>query len=406
MPQLEEPSRLPQTGGLPPSVIWLMAGSVGAIVANIYYAQPLLGEIARTFSITVTGAGALAMLTQAGTALGQFSFVPLGDILERRRLMTILVSCAAAALAIIAVAPTLLWISIGSFLLGLTAASVHVIIPFAAHLAPEQSRGLVLGRVFSGLLLGILLARTFSGIVGAALGWRAVFAIACVMMILCALLIRWRLPKSQPTSTLTWPKLIRSVVPMWRELPMWRDACLTSMLMFSTFSAFWTTLVFFLESPAYHYGSRVAGLFGLVGAAGALCAPLVGHFADRYGARRNVLASLFLNIIAWVVMWLWGAYLAGLVVGVILLDVAAQATHVSNQTRMYALRPDARSRLNMVYMTLYFIGGSLGSYIATECWDKFGWTGVCVFSEAIMLVALGVYAFFSRIAPPASNPTL
>ena len=263
MPQLEEQSRLPRAGALPPSVIWLMAGSVGAIVANIYYAQPLLGDIARTFGITVTGAGALAMLTQAGTALGQFSFVPLGDILERRRLMTILVSCAAVALAIISVAPTLLWLSIGSFLLGLTAASVHVIIPFAAHLAPEQSRGLVLGRVFSGLLLGILLARTFSGIVGAALGWRAVFAIACVMMLFCALLIRWRLPKSQPTSTLTWPKLIRSVVPMWGELPMWRDACFTSMLMFSTFSAFWTTLVFFLESPAYHYGSRVAGLFGL-----------------------------------------------------------------------------------------------------------------------------------------------
>jgi predicted MFS family arabinose efflux permease len=387
---------LPQSGTITPSIVWLMAASVGAIVANIYYAQPLLGDIARTFGITVTGAGALAMLTQAGTALGQFSFVPLGDILERRRLLTILVSCAAAALAVIAIAPSLLWLSIGCFLLGLTAASVHVVIPFAAHLAPEQSRGLVLGRVFSGLLLGILLARTFSGIVGAALGWRAVFAIACGMMILCALLIRWRLPQSQPTSTLTWPKLIRSVAPMWGELPMWQDACFTSMLMFSTFSAFWTTLVFFLESPVYHYGSRVAGLFGLVGAAGALCAPLVGHFADRYGARRNVLASLCLNVVAWVVMWLWGTHLAGLIVGVLLLDVAAQATHVSNQTRMYALRPDARSRLNMVYMTLYFIGGSLGSYIATECWYKVGWTGVCAFSEAMMLVGLGVYAYYSK----------
>ena len=397
MPQLEEKkSRLPQSGFIQPSVIWLMAGSVGAIAANLYYAQPLLSDIARTFGITVTGIGVLAMLTQAGTALGQFSFVPLGDILERRRLLTILVSCAAAALAIITIAPTLLWLFIGSFLLGLTAAAVHVVIPFAAHLAPEESRGRVLGRVFSGLLLGILLARTFSGIVGAMLGWRAVFAIACAMMILCALLIRWRLPQSQPTSTLTWPNLIRSVGPMWGQLPMWQDACFTSMLMFSTFSAFWTTLVFFLESPAYHYGSRVAGLFGLVGAAGALCAPLVGHFADRYGARRNVLASLFLNVVAWVVMGLWGTHLAGLIIGVLLLDVAAQAVHVSNQTRMYALRPDARSRLNMVYMTLYFIGGSLGAYIATECWYKFGWTGVCVFAEAMMLVAFGVYALYSR----------
>ncbi len=225
------------------------------------------------------------------------------------------------------------------------------------------------------------------------LGWRAVFAIACVMMILCALLLRWRLPKSQPTSTLSWPKLIRSVVPMWGELPMWRDACFTSMLMFSTFSAFWTTLVFFLESPAYHYGSRVAGLFGLVGAAGALCAPVVGHFADRYGARRNVLASVCLNIVAWIVMWLWGTHLAGLVVGVLLLDVAAQATHVSNQTRMYALRPDARSREHGLHDSLLYRLARL--LHRDQCWYKFGWTGVCVFSELIMLVALAVYAHFS-----------
>jgi predicted MFS family arabinose efflux permease len=167
------------------------------------------------------------------------------------------------------------------------------------------------------------------------------------------------------------------------------------MLMFSTFSAFWTTLVFFLESPAYHYGSRAAGLFGLVGAAGALCAPLVGHFADRYGARRNVLVAIFLNIVAWVVMAWWGTHVAGLIVGVILLDIAAQTVHVSNQTRIYALVPGARSRLNMVYMTLYFIGGSLGSYIASACWYRFGWTGVCVFCEGMMMVALLVYGYFS-----------
>ena len=394
--KLQEESSAAPNQAIKPGLVWLMAGSVGVIVANIYYAQPLLGDIARTFGLTVTGAGALAMLMQAGTALGQFSFVPLGDILERRRLTVILVSCAAVALATIALAPNRIWITAGAFVLGLTAASVHVIIPFAAHLAPEESRGRVLGRVFSGLLMGILLARTFSGIVGSILGWRAVFGIASGMMVLCALLIRSSLPESKPTSNLSWPNLIRSVVPMWREQPAWRDACFTSMLMFSTFSAFWTTLVFFLESPAYHYGSRVAGLFGLVGAAGALCAPLVGHFADRYGARRNVLVAILLNVVAWVVMGWWGTSLAGLVVGVVLLDVAAQTVHVSNQTRIYALIPGARSRLNMVYMTLYFIGGSLGSYIASACWYRFGWTGVCVFCEAMMMTALLVYGYFSK----------
>jgi predicted MFS family arabinose efflux permease len=383
-----------------PGLVWLMAASVGVIVANLYYAQPLLGDIARTFGLTVTGAGAIAMLMQAGTALGQFSFVPLGDIVERRRLAVILVSCAAVALAIIALAPNRIWLRAGSFALGLTAATVHVIIPFAAHLAPEESRGRVLGRVFSGLLMGILLARTFSGMVGSLLGWRAVFGIASALMVLCALLIRSLLPQSTPTSTLSWPKLILSVAPMWREQPVWQDACFTSMLMFSTFSAFWTTLVFFLESSAYHYGSKAAGLFGLVGAAGALCAPVVGHFADRYGARRNVLVAIFLNVLAWIAMGLWGSRLVGLIVGVILLDVAAQTVHVSNQTRIYALIPGARSRLNMVYMTLYFIGGSLGSYIGSACWYRFGWTGVCVFSEAMMLAALAVYGAYSRKVAP------
>jgi predicted MFS family arabinose efflux permease len=397
MEQLKEILEPPPPAAMKPSLVWLMAGSTGVIVANLYYAQPLLSDIARTFGFTVTEAGALAMLMQVGTAVGQFSFVPLGDILERRRLTMTLVSVAAVALLIIAFSPTAAWIVGGSFLLGLTAASVHVIIPFAATLAPPKSRGLVLGRVFSGLLLGILLARTFSGIAGSIWGWRAVFAIACGMMLLCLFLIRFNFPQSQPTSSLSWPKLIRSVVPMWRELPVWRDACFTSMLMFSTFSGFWTTLVFFLESPAYHYGSRAAGLFGLVGAAGALCAPVVGHFADRYGARRNVMISLMINVVAWIVMGLWGVHLAGLIIGVLLLDVAAQAVHVSNQTRMYALRPEARSRLNMVYMTLYFVGGSLGSYFATACWYKFGWTGVCVFAEVMMAMAGVVYAYYSRV---------
>ena len=185
----------------------------------------------------------------------------------------------------------------------------------------------MLGRVFSGLLFGILLARTFSGIIGAALGWRAVFAIACVMMIFCALLIRWRLAESQPTSTLTWPidPASNEIADVARASHVARRLLYQHADVLHLLSILDHALVFFLESPTYHYGSRVAGLFGLVGAAGALCAPFVGHFADRYGARRNVLASLFINIVAWVVMWLWGTHLAGLVVGVILLDIAAQA---------------------------------------------------------------------------------
>ncbi len=398
MKELAESSlSVPRPATMTTGLVWLMALSVGAIVANTYYAQPLLADISRTFGLSVTGAGALAMLIQIGTALGQFSFVPLGDVMERRRLTLTLVLVAASALAVITLAPNLAVLAVACFVLGTTAATVHVLIPFAAHLAPEESRGRVIGRIFSGLLLGILLARSVSGFFGAVAGWRAMFAMACGIMLLIAVLVRARLPESEPTSSLSWPRLIRSVIPMWREMPVLRDAALTSMLTFSTFSAFWTTLIFFLESPAYHYGSKAAGLFGLVGAAGALCAPVVGHFADRYGARRNVLLAMFINVAAWAVMGFFGTKLIGLIAGVLLLDVAAQAVHVSNQTRIYAIRPDARSRLNMVYMTLYFIGGSTGSYVATVCWYKFGWWGVCGFCELMMLAALTVYWMFSRV---------
>ena len=339
MPQLEEKSRPPQTGDLPPSVIWLMAGSVGAVAANIYYAQPLLGDIARTFGITVTGAGALAMLTQAGTALGQFSFVPLGDILERRRLMTILVSCAAAALAIITVAPNLLWLSIGSFLLGLTAASVHVIIPFAAHLAPEESRG-------SGVRPGLQWT-ALGNPVGTDIfrnSWCDVRVASCIRHRLrhdASLRAADSFPPSQESADIH--AHVAQVDPLHRA-HVGRAPHVARRLLHQHADVF--HLLRILDHTrllpgiaAYHYGSRVAGLFGLVGAAGALGAPLVGHFADRYGARRNVLASLFLNIVAWIVMWFWGTRLAGLIIGVLLMDVAAQAAHVSNQTRMYALRP-------------------------------------------------------------------
>jgi predicted MFS family arabinose efflux permease len=369
-----------------------MALSVGAIVANIYYVQPLLAAMARTFSVSVGMIGLVAMLTQVGTAMGMLIFVPLGDSRDRRALLTALLSGAAVALCGVATARNLIWISIASFAVGLCGAAVHIIVPFAAQLAPENTRGQVLGTVFSGLLIGILLARTFSGVVASFFGWRSVYAIAAVGMLALMLLLRARLPKVAPQNSLRWPALMRSLVVLVRDHPALRESAFLGAALLCVFSAFWTTLVFLLQTPPYHYGSSAAGLFGLVGAAGALCAPLVGRFADRRGPRFTILLALLTTLASFLLLGAFGKIMAGLIAGVVLLDVGVQSGHVANQTRIYALDANARSRLNTVYMFCYFTGGSLGSWLGAIFWEYKGWTAVCALGIAVMAIALVVFA--------------
>jgi predicted MFS family arabinose efflux permease len=267
------------------ATIWFMAASTGIIVANIYYIQPLLADIARTFGLTVTKVGFVAMLTQVGTALGMLLFVPLGDTRERRSLITVLLIAATVALVFTATARNAVWLAAASFAVGMMASTVHLFVPFAAHLAPPRERGRVVGSVFSGVLLGILLARTFSGIVGAHLGWRSVYGIAAVMMLCVAVLIQFLLPRSEPALELSYFSLLHSTIDLIRSHKELRESAFLGACLFCCFSAFWTTLIFLLETPPYHYGSQAAGLFGLVGAAGAAGAPLVGRLADKHGAR-------------------------------------------------------------------------------------------------------------------------
>jgi predicted MFS family arabinose efflux permease len=370
-----------------------MSVSVGAIVANIYYIQPLLAAIASTFRISVPQVGTVAMLTQLGAALGMFFFVPLGDTKERRRLIVSLLAVESVFLALMASAQNYLWLAFASLGIGVAGSTVHLIVPFAAQLASPARRGAAVGSVLSGLLFGILLARTFSGLLGAWLGWRSIYWLASATMLLLAVSIRLGLPRSKPTLTLSWPQLIHSSVVLIRTQPVLRESAALSAILFCAFSAFWTTLVFFLETPPYHYGSAVAGLFGLVGAAGALSAPWIGHLADRYGARRNVLIALVIAVVSFVVLYVFGKHMGGLIAGVILLDIGVQAGHVSNQTRIYGLLPEARSRLNMVYMICYFTAGALGSYAGSQLWHHFGWAGVCALGCLLPLCGCALYVF-------------
>jgi predicted MFS family arabinose efflux permease len=367
-----------------------MAISVGAIVANIYYAQPLLANIARDFSARVTAMGVVAMLTQIGTATGMLCFVPLGDKYNRRSLIFGLLLACSLLLGAVALAPNIYLLAIASFGVGATASAVHVIVPFAAHLSPEFERGRVVGIVMSGLLLGILMARTFSGFVGTWLGWRAVYWISAAGMLVLAGILRTQLPDSPASQVISFPDLARSLVRLVRQHSELRRAAFSGAMLFASFSVFWTTIVFRLAAPPYHYGASVAGLFGLVGAAGAGAAPLVGRLADKRGPRVVVLIGILITILSFVVLMFGAASLPVLILGVVLLDLGVQSSQVANQTRIYAIDASARSRLNTVYMFTYFCGGALGSYLATICWSAGGWDAVCLLGLGFLLLALSV----------------
>jgi predicted MFS family arabinose efflux permease len=399
MNDLASPTVTESASAHPPlarATVYLMALTVAITVAGNYYAQPLLADIARSFGLSVTRVGAIAMVGQIGTALGMFLFVPLGDKFERRRLVTVLLLAATASLTLVALARNAAWLAAACFAVGATAATVHIVVPFAAHLASQPQRGRVIGTVLGGLLFGVLLARTFSGALGAYVGWRAVFGTAAVVMLCLAALVRARLPSDQPTIDLSWSQLMRSTWDLVIRHATLRESAILGALSFGAFSAFWTTLVFYLNSPTYGYGAAVAGMFGLAGAAGAAGAPLFGHLAGRHGPRRTIAAGLVIALIAFLLMGVAGGKLASLILGVVAMDLGVQMCHVSNQTRIYAIDPTARSRLNMVYMVCYFSGGAAGSYLGAVAWRWLGWWGVCGVGAAANLVAILVQAAFAR----------
>jgi predicted MFS family arabinose efflux permease len=330
------------------------------------------------------------MLAQIGSAVGMIAFVPLGDKYERRALITMLLASGAVALVGMALAPSLLWLCIASFVLGLTTACVHVIVPLAAHLAPPLERGRIVGTVISGLLVGVLLARTFSGAFGDRFGWRAVYWVAAAIMLVLALVMRFSIPESRPDAAPGWVDLMRSVVTLAREHTVVQQAALIAFLLFSSFAALWTTLVFLLRTPPYDFGTTAAGMFGLLGAASASAAPIVGRLSDRYSAQRTVLLAVITTLAGYVVLVLGGRTLAGLVAAIILIDAGVQSCHVANQSRIYAVAPHARGRLNTVYMTAFMTGGAAGAYLGPLGLKLGGWVGFCVYPLAALVAAVAI----------------
>ncbi|MGE8280010.1 MAG: MFS transporter [Stenotrophomonas sp.] len=376
--------------------VLLLAAATGVIVASNYYAQPLLQILADVFQMDASRAGWVVTVAQLAYATGLLLIVPLGDRLERRRLIVGLFVLAAVGLAISASAGHFAQLLAGTALAGLSAVAAQVIVPHAATLASPEHRGRVVGTIMAGLLLGILLARTASGVLAGIGSWHTIYWVACAVVLLLALVLARVLPAHQPTASLSYPRLIGSVLALLRDEPVLRQRSLLGALLFAGFSVFWTPLAFLLAGPAYGYSITTIGVFGLIGAAGALAASGAGKLSDRGLGHWVAGGGLVLMLLSWLLLAFAPVSLAALISGVLLLDIAVQAVHINNQSVIYQLDEGARSRITSAYMTCYFIGGASGSALSTLAWTRFGWWGVCVLGCVIAVIGLLVYCVPAR----------
>ena len=364
-------------------------------VSSIYFNQPLLLEMARTFHVSPALTFHVAVATQIGYALGLFLLVPLGDVVERRALMMRMFAAVSIALFAVAFAPSLLFLILASVLVGLFASVTHVALPIAPSLVTHARRGRAIGIVMTGLLLGILLARTFAGWVSDVSRWQVVFIVAgCANAAFVPLL--WKvMPRLEPAAPVRYGEALRSLWTLFRTQPLLRESSFTGALVFASFSTFWTTLVFLLDKH-YGLGPGVAGSFGVLGATGALIAPFAGRLADRRGSRHVIGIGLSTLACSYLLLWVFGYHIAGLIVGVVLLDAGAQMTQIANQTRIFGIDPGARSRLNTVYMVIYFAGAAMGSALSAVAWAHYEWRGVCMLALGFISLAALVHLFSPR----------
>src|SRR3954451_21177852 len=360
---------------MPGRLVALLAVACGATVANLYYAQPLLDTIARELHVSPGVAGLLVTATQAGYVTGLLFIVPLGDLLQRRTLVARLLVLDAVALAAAAFAPAFGVLAAALAVVGVTSCAAQILVPFASTLARDEERGRVVGRVMSGLLLGILLARTVSGVVAELGGWRAIYGIAAAAMLPLALVLRRTLPVVDPPSDMAYPRLLASVGELIREEPVLRHRMAIGFLSMASFSGFWTAISFLLSSH-YHYGEAVIGLFSLAGLAGAGVASFAGRVADRGHAVGGTRIAAATVLGSWGLLALGEASLAALIAGIVALDLGVQATQILNQSVIYRLRPEARSRLTTAYITCYFAGAVSGSAGPSSAWERGGWAAV------------------------------
>lgn len=371
-----------------PAMVMLFAFCCGAIVANIYYAQPIIELIAPDIGLSSTAASLIVSLTQIGYALGLFFLVPLGDLLENRRLMLVTTVVAILSLLGAAFAEQPNVFLLVSLLVGFSSVSVQMLIPLAAHLAPEASRGRVVGGIMGGLLLGILLARPIASLVADHFGWRAVFGSAAVVMIGISVVLATTMPKRLPDHRASYGQLLFSLWTLLRTQPVLRQRAFYQACMFATFSLFWTAVPLELSRNHGLSQSQIA-IFALIGAIGAIAAPISGRLADAGYTRIASLGALLFGALSFLPGLVHPAYsVIGLAITGVVLDFCVQISMVLGQRTVYALDAASRSRLNALYMTSIFIGGAIGSAVASPLFDHGGWTWVLIAGTALPLIAL------------------
>jgi predicted MFS family arabinose efflux permease len=374
--------------GMQRRLVILLAVTAGVAVASNYYAQPLLATIAQHLNVSRRASSFLVTASQIGYALGLALVVPLGDLLERRRLINGLLSISAIGLFAAAISPNLAVLTVASFFVGVTSVVAQIAVPFSASLAAEHERGLVVGTVMSGLLIGMLTARTLAGFVADFLGWRAIYVLAAILLLGLVLVLQRELPEYRERGVSSYAQLMKTVWNLMRTERVLQYRSIYGACVFAGFSAFWTTASFLLSGPPYHYSTKIIGLFGLVAVSGVIASPVAGRLADRGWVRFPTSAFLLCTLLSWLPIALGAHALAWLVFGIILMDFGVHGLQITNQSEIYRLNPTARSRLTTGYMTTYFIGGAVGSQTGAMMYEKFGWIGVCWAGAGFVAIAL------------------
>ncbi|BCW72352.1 MFS transporter [Arthrobacter sp. NicSoilB8] len=386
----------PAPAGISRAMVLLFAVAGGAAVANLYWAQPLLEDIGSSFGISSGTAGLLVTTAQVGYAVGAFFIVPLGDVLDRRRLLPLMMLLCAAALTVAAIAPTFEVLLVALVLVGLTTVSGPLLTPLAGDLAEPSKRGHVIGTVASGLMIGVLASRTISGFLAEAFGWRMTYGVAAVLALATAGLLHRTIPTLPPRATLGYAALLGSIfVVIKRHSPV-RMALLVAGTGFGVLTLFWTALTFLLASPPYSYSVTTIGLFGLAGIAGAIAAQRAGRLHDRGWSTPAISAALALTLLCFLIAGIGAGSIIVLLVAIVLLDIAARAIATLSQVRVLAVDHDARSRLNTAYVVSNFIGGAAGSALAGALWQLGGWSAVMTGGAALTAITLTFWAMGSR----------
>ncbi|GAB2824605.1 MFS transporter [Streptomyces daliensis] len=375
-------------GSLSRPLMIVLATAVGAAVANRFYIEPLLSLVADAFHVSSTAAGLLVTSANVGYVIGLVLLVPLGDLVEQRRLVTLMLVAAGVVAAACAAAPNLPVMALTLGGLAMLSVCAQILVPLAATLAAPEERGHVVGFVTSGLLIGTLSARTLSGLAAGLAGFRLIFAVAAVVMVVLAVLLNRVLPSTPPAQQQGYRALLGSVLTLVAAEPELQRRMTLAFLQFAGFTVLWAPMAFLLAGPPYHYGALVIGLFGLFGVAGAMAAPAAGRLGDSGRGGLTVTLSLAVMVVSWGVLALGGSSLVALIAGIVLLDAGFQGAHINHQRTVFALRPEARSRVNTAYMFAFFLGGVAGSTLAALVYDAAGWTGTCLLGLALAVPAL------------------